>query len=295
MSCPANAQQNRSLLGTSNPSPKAMSRVSPAGEPILSEEAKLVATSLGILPKLEQLQQARLAGGVSVDTVVTRQDCTEAILQSGLEVRTIAGRIDRELSNAGEVLAYLAERRDRAVRLNTYADLISGGITGVLSGGLKIADAAGVTPDIIDTAEGALQTGISTWALQQQAGEQRKQQGIPSILTHLFQERSSAQADYPASVWAYLSSPLPAAQSNASRLDILVDRWLKLGLCFTHRGHGPPRERALKVAGHLETHKVTIDVLEDRIAMLNDLRATIVQMDSDLLELMEVVRGGRKI
>ncbi len=298
MFSPSALSQQRSLLGTSNPSPKAMPATT-NGLPALSEEAIIVARSLGIMDNLQLLQRSgpgQRASSPTVESLALRQDTIESILQSALEVRTVAARIDREMANANEVLAYFAERRDRAVRLNTYADLISGGITGILSGSFKVAEMRGVTPDLIDTIEGSLQTGLSAWALQQQSGEKRREQAVPSLLTHLFQQKANAEHDYPPSVWAYLSSPLPASKTNASRLDIVVDRWMKLELCLSHGGHrADTTDRAKRVAGHLDSRKITIDVLEDRIAMLSDLRATVVQMDSDLLEMMQIVKGKRMV
>jgi len=273
MFSPSALSQQRSLLGTSNPSPKAMPATT-NGLPALSEEAIIVARSLGIMDNLQLLQRSgpgQRASSPTVESLALRQDTIESILQSALEVRTVAARIDREMANANEVLAYFAERRDRAVRLNTYADLISGGITGILSGSFKVAEMRGVTPDLIDTI-------------------------VPSLLTHLFQQKANAEHDYPPSVWAYLSSPLPASKTNASRLDIVVDRWMKLELCLSHGGHrADTTDRAKRVAGHLDSRKITIDVLEDRIAMLSDLRATVVQMDSDLLEMMQIVKGKRMV
>ncbi len=267
--------------------------------PVLSEEATIIARSLGIMGNLELLQRresGQSAAAPTVESLALRQDTIESIVQSGLEVRAVAARLDRELANANEILAYLAERRNRAVRLNTYADFISGGITGVVSGSLKMADLKGIAPDLIDTVEGVMQTGLSAWALQQQRGEQRREQAVPSMLTHLFQQKKNAEQDYPPSVWSYLNSPLPASKTSSSRLDILVDRWLKLELCLSHGGHRTaPGDRAKRVSGHIDAQKITIDVLEDRVAMLTDLRATIVQMDSDLLEMMQIVKGTRML
>lgn len=296
---PASAVEQIELLGKSNPSPRVVAEVGP----VMSQEATQFATSIGLLPKLQRIQELRQRstadGGAltSLELLSLRQDVTETIVMSGYEVRTVAARIDRELANSSEVLAYLAERRDRAVRLNSYADFISGGITGIVSGGMKLGEVGGVAPDLIDTIEGGLQTSLAAWALHEQRGEARRERGVPSILSHLFQGKKSAEQDYPPAVWAYLSTPLPAAKNDACRLDLLVDRWVKLGVCFTHRGHRvDTKQRIQNISNETPSNqKITIDVLEDRIAMLNDLRATIVQMDADLLELTQVVHGLRRV
>jgi hypothetical protein len=281
------------LLGRSNPTPRTVPAVAGA---TLSAEASQLAASMQVLPKLRRIQELRAASSTpSMELITLKQDSLESIVMAGYEIDTVTARIDRELANASEILAYLAERRDRAVRLNSYADFISGGITGIVSGGMKVADAGGIAPDLLDTIEGGLQTSLASWALQQQRGEQRRERGVPSILSHLFQTKAEAATDYPPAVWAFLSSPLPASKTNASKLDLLVNRWTKLGFCFTHRGHRmDTRARVQHLANEGPPNaRLTVDVLEDRVAMLNDLRATIVQMNGDLLELTQVVHGQR--
>lgn len=260
----------------------------------MSEEATQLATSMQLIGKLERIQQIRGIAPPPSELVVLKQETLESLVMAGFEVDTVIGRIDRELANASEILAYLAERRDRAVRLNSYADFISGGITGIVSGGMKLADAGGIAPDLLDTIEGGIQTSLASWALQQQRGESRRERGIPSILMHLFGPKTEAASDYPPAVWAYLSSPLPASKNGASRLDILVARWRQLGYCFTHKGHRNDR-RVQNIAGLNPRVRLTIDVLEDRIAMLNDLRATVLQMDSDLLEMTQTLHCTRSV
>jgi hypothetical protein len=297
------------LLGGSNPSLRTtvpQHQIAP-GTARLSKDAIQIANALQIMPQLVRIEQLRASSATSLEYVALKQESLESIVMAGYEVHTVTSRIDRELANASEVLGYLAERRDRAVRLNSYADFISGGITGIISGGMNLGEAGGKAPDVLDTVEGVLQTGLASWALQQQRGDTRREKGIPSILAHLFGPKTEAATDYPPTVWSYLSSPLPpevigAAVApvtppppDASRLDILVDRWIKLGLCFTHRGHRTDtKARIQHLSGASTSNKrVTIDVLEDRIAMLNDLRATVVQMNTDLLELAQTVHGVR--
>lgn len=292
----ANAVDRPDLLGRSNPTPRVVPPLPAAiGSVKLSDEARQLGQALGLLPKLRRIEQLRATQPSSTELLAVKEDVMESCVTAGFEVRAVASRIDRELANASEVLAYLAERRDRAVRLNSYADLISGGISGLISGSMKIADAGGIAPDIIDTVEGGLQSGLATWAIKEQRGDRRREQGMPSILAHLFLPKTEAQVDYPPAVWSYLSSPLPASSSQASRLDLLVERWVKMGVCFTHRGHAMDRRaRAQQLSGQT-SHRVTVDLLEDRIAMLNDLRSTVVHMDVDLLELMQALRGTRTV
>jgi len=93
-------------------------------------------------------------------------------------------------------------------------------------------------------------------------------------------------------VWGYLTtSPDAGAES---RKDRLVDRWLRLGLCLIHKGHKVSREEHIThiTASHLEPRRLRIDLLEDRMAMLRDLRSLLSIVDDLLLELSRFVKGS---
>jgi len=275
-----------------------------AGEPgrgtgNLSSEARDLAQKLGILSMLERLEHLRatyqetVARQPNIELLALRLDLLEAVLTTSYDVRSVSNTIDREIAQTNEVHAYLAEQRDRAIRLNTYANFISGGITGIVGGALKLGDVNHISPDTIDTVEGAIQSSLATWAFRQQQGERRVEQGTPNTLAGLLNESSSPPAAYPLSVWQYLNSPPPGATKPETRREMLINRWAKRRFCLIHRGHRVGNaERMQQVSGtHVEARRVTVDLLEDRMAMLTDLRSMITQMDSYLSEILNVIRG----
>lgn len=226
-----------------------------------------------------------------------RQSALEVLTSAGYEVRSSVNSIDREVAEAEEVRAVLAERRDRAIRLNTYADFISGGVTGLVAGGLKLGDVSHFSPDIIDTSEGLVQTGLSAWAFQQQRGEKRLESGVPNLLAMVFDLKMERPYLIEPIVWSFFNADPISDPSGLTRRQLLREHWLKRNLCFTHRGHrGPKHDRVKHLTGtHPEQTRMTIDVLEDRLAMFADLRSTLTQMDCLLLELAEVIRGIRRV
>ncbi len=236
------------------------------------------------------------AGGLRLLSL--RQTALEAIVSTGFELHGSMNSVDKEIAEAEEIRAVLAERRDRAIRLNTYADFISGGITGIVSGALNLGEVRQYAPNTIDTSEGVVQTALSAWAFQQQRGEKRLESGVPNLLTVVFDLNAQCPAGFSPAVWGFFNSTPSNNATGTTRRQYLRDHWMKRNLCFSHRGHRTPaqHDRVKHLTGNQsEQSRVTIDVLEDRLAMFADLRATLAQMDCLLQELAEVVRGKKSV
>ncbi len=267
---------------------------------VLSKRSMLFAERLGLLPDLERLESMQATPANDSQSLLSllllKQEITGELLIAAQELNTVSTRISTEIADANEIHAHLSEKRDRAVRINTYANFISGGITGMVGGGLKLGDLSHWSPDVIDTTEGAIQTALAAWAYTQQRGEKRMQQGAPNMLTHLMDRSPQAENDYPNSVWIYLNLP----DRQGTILSNIVDRWFKLNLCIKHRGHRDSQEKRLKRLGNsggsgARVELVSIDILEDRMAMLSDLLSSIRQMDFQILELLQLVNGKKKL
>lgn len=293
------ASERLDLLGTSNHSGSAVTAAKTSSKDggILSVEAMQLANKMGMVPSLQRLKQLRQMGATDLQSKlelqICKQDLTESTLIASQELRTVVARIDSELADASEIHAHLAERRDKAVRFNTYANLVSGGITGIVGGAFQTSDLHHLTYDLIDTTEGVVQTCIAGWAFKQQSGEKRIESGSPNLLRHLMDRSPDTESDYPPSVWSYMN--LPARVGKGTIMSSLVDRWFTLHLCLKHNGHREKaKTRMQKISNSLDA-RVTIDILEDRMAMLTDLRACVHQMDYLILELLQFIRGTKSL
>lgn len=249
-----------------------------AGEPIVPS------VDFGFAKLIDQLQQQKANGTASaIERLELKNELFRRILKVSYEIRVVTNKIDREIADADQRRAVLAERRDRAVRINTYADFLSGGITGIVGGGMKLRDINHIAPDIIDTVEGGVQTGLSAWALQQQRGEQKIERTSPGLLAPIMDPNLRSQRDFSDDIWTFLNTTPPGG--GQSLRETLKSRWIKSRFCFQHTGHRmEPKERMKHMAlVHPRSNRITIDLLEDRIAMLHDLRATVTQLDEELL------------
>ena len=263
----------------------------------LSAGAAVLAQTLGVSTKLSQLMA--LPTGTEREkfsAMILKQEITEAVLCQSLEVRSCLGRLDVEIAEADDLQAFLQEKRDKAIRLNTIANFISGGITGIIGGSMDIGGVDERGPGSIDIGEGITQTSLALLALKQQSGEKHLMEGLPSMLARLFdqdgQQPYAPSRDYPKSVWDFINE-VPPGQME-SRKAILIRHWKELKIVGRHKVakavQGPQLPHV--TATHPNT-TVTIDLLDARAAMLHDVRAVISQMDHYLLEIMQEVRSKK--
>jgi hypothetical protein len=263
----------------------------------LSFDAKNLAKALGVSDTLEILsrQENSRSDAEKLRVLIAKQELTETLLCQSFEVRSCLGKLDMEIAEADDLQAFLEERRDRAIRLNTVANFISGGITGIVGGSLDVSQVTEKGAGSIDLGEGITQTAIALLALKEQQGERRLMEGMPSMLARLFDNENvgtsySKVRDYPVTIWNFLNSS--SGGSNLTRREILINHWNDLKITGRHKVFKAVQDGKIKHL--LGTHPrtvVTIDLLDARSAMLHDVRAIISQMDQYLLELMQHVRS----
>ncbi|MBA3858725.1 MAG: hypothetical protein C0507_17600 [Cyanobacteria bacterium PR.3.49] len=266
----------------------------------LSFEAQDTAKRLGLwntLVQFDTMRQQRLSGSVSAaDYLEARQNVVESVMVVSQEARTFVHFVEEEVARANAVAAILAAKRDRALKLNTYGDLISGGISGMIGGALAIGDINHLTYDTIDAVEGLVQTVLAVWSLYEQKGEKRIEKGIPNILSRLFEPDKGPSPAYPQSVWTFLNSP--GAPGGQTRREKLVADWTKEGFCLLHHGRRhfrrhDEKERQARITNTTQsTYRITSDLIEDRNAMLHQLRSSVTRLDVVMLELLLYMRSN---
>lgn len=282
-----------------------------AGFEELSPSAKEVASDLGIddeLKALFSLREKRAAGRENagdttelsslndndpdlIKIILLRQEINETILSAVLELRVILARIDEEITSYNAVRAYLEDRRDKAIRLNNITNFISGGALNMVSNGMEVP--SGETPEtvgaMVGVLGGAVSTGISSWALKISGGERRTAIVNPNMLAKVFGLPTGPDHDYPPRIWNFLNDIPPGSSTRETRKEKLVRRWLELRRIdgLNTKEH---KERLALLCSTIPMKKgVDIDLLEDRAAMLQDVKAALSLMFNELLELMKSI------
>lgn len=265
--------------------------------PHLEPDARLLGNRWNIIPELEKIEALSAAAPSERNLehrneyLESKQTILQEIMSAMFDVRRTLNSIDRHKAHSQEARAIMMERRDRAIRYNTYADLVAGGITGILSGAFHIAGLSEVIDGTIDVTEGATQTGLAGWALKNEHVEHDFIQGVPNILATIIYPDDKRGPEFPDSVWIYLNTVPAHSLTGLTRREVLVKKWLGRKFCMVHQGHKLHHmERSKKITGMVEKPSLSIDVLEDRSAMLEDLRVVVSLMDEPLGQLLNYSR-----
>jgi hypothetical protein len=257
-------------------------------------EANIMADTLkitGDLQKLKNSAAAEASDSALLRTMLLKQSIIETIVTESFEVRSCLSNLEVEIAQADDLQAILEERRDKVIRLNTIANFLSGGITGIVGGSMKIGEVNEQAANGIDTGEGITQTALALLALKQQAGEKKIVEGTPNMLAKLFDVNAPhSERDYPPSVWRYLCSVPPGSKTNLTRREELIKRWMMLKVISRRTNSSQKKEVVGHITGTQSQNLISIDLLDARSAMLHDVRAVVSEMDHPLLELMHTVR-----
>ena len=222
-----------------------------------------------------------------------RQEINETITAAFLELRVLIAHLDKEATSYTALRNYLEDKRDRAIRLNSITNFITTGSMSMVANGFQIPP--GETPEtigaIIGTLSGAISTGISAWALRLSGGMKVSAQGQANMLSKMFDIQADKDHDYPPEVWRYVTEKLPEEQSGLSRKDALIKRWIDLKRINGIKSDADKKKLQLLCNAVVQEKSVDIDLLEDRSAMLADVKAMVSLMFEQLLELIRAIHG----
>jgi hypothetical protein len=210
----------------------------------------------------------------------------QAVMIGMLQVRAAAAQLNYDVFETNQIQSVLSDRRDRAIRTNSIANFVSGGVSEMAGGAFQLVpnlklDNAG---NIVEMAGGAIQTGLSAFALRQQQGRKRVVTPKPNMLAPIFDQNGDETSRYPKLVWQYLNTPSgnSGTAGAVSRRQQLIKQWMEIGRLSS-------RDPALiaTLAGNTgRRYPVTIDILDTRMAMLADVNALISRIDRLLLEIL---------
>src|SRR6266478_1276145 len=206
-----------------NPRPEAPT----TQQPKLSPGAEEVASEIGVTPLIERLYRLPERGGgtMSLEALSLRQEITEAVLGASLEVDGVIAEIDSELAQINAIRTDLETRRDHAINLNTIANIVASGVTGVVGTALQFKNSTANLGNAIGVAGAGISTVLSLIGLRQQRGGHKSLGVAPNLLAKLFDKKPEFHSDYPEEVWTYLNAVPPAESVTGTRRALLIKLW----------------------------------------------------------------------
>ncbi len=263
-------------------------RTSVASETTLTPGAREAANLLGIMDKVERLQQlrqSRAAGGAMSDEELgLKVDVLDKIMGGSLEVRMVAGRIDREVAWAFSGQGMLQARKQKRLNYLFTANFMQGGILGTLSGPAFLHGKSALGTELLLYAS-TIGLLLSTLALaESQKGEHKKMDGEVTVLAEVFKLNAPEPLHHSEIVMKYMASVPPGSKDNMSRVEKLMDSWKRGRYLRSTDEKNLQKLAALQPPG--KKYKESVRLLSNRVRMLFDTQYTVEQLDAQLLDLL---------
>jgi hypothetical protein len=255
-----------------------------AQKPTSESTARLI----GVLPEVDQLRELSSRSGPADPAtrwqiLWLHQHVSEQVMAASLQVDATIAQIDNEISRADELRGFLSDRRDRAVsRANLLSILIGGGV-GATSSGLQLSRSLDKPAAAVGIAAGTLSASLALAGIRAQKGHTSQFDFTSNMLAQFFDRPTLPDSRYPATIWTFLNQDAPNAPAGTTRRQQLLQTWVQVdridSLSSTEKiNHVTSQPSQLL--------QLSIDDLEDRAAMLQDVRARISFLKRDLGNLL---------
>ena len=270
----------------------------------LTKESYQLASELSVVDLLTRLQtlkeheKHKHGTPLSPESTTLRLEITEVVLTTMLQCQAVIAQIESESAETIDLKSAMEGERDKSSRTNAKANVWANGSISAVGNMMQmpfetVADSRYEFPgEIIESAGTIMAAGLGSLALHQSKGRTLSADIEPNMLAKILRRPNDPKTEYPDVIWRYLNSPPAGAKSTSpSRRDLLIARWVEQGRLppvDTDKGRFYTR----LVAGTVPQKKsVNLDLLQNRMAMLLDLRAEVNQIYRELLNMMLVVRA----
>jgi hypothetical protein len=240
---------------------------------------------LGVLPEVTQLKKlsASAAPPDRWQILWLHEQIVERVLHAYLEFDAANAQIDTEMTRADELHSYLSDRRDNVVtRANLLGIIIGGGLQAT-SSGLSLSSKLGTPASVLGLAGGIASAGFGLRGIEAQAGRTAEFEFESNMLAAFFDRPTLPNNIYPPIVWTLLNQPSDDDRGGPTRKERLVRLWLRVKRIDSLDS----KEKIDHLTSQpSQGFKLSIDDLEDRSAMLHDIRSTISYLKLDLAAIL---------
>ena len=254
----------------------------------LTPGAKEAATLLGILPKVERLQQLKQQNGnseqINDEELGLKVDVLDKVMGGALEIQMVTGRIDREVAWAYAGHDMLLAKRQKIMNYLFTANFMQGGVLGVLSGPFFLHGENTLGKEFLLLAS-SIGLALSMASFVEARSGSKRVDGGTTVLADVFHLAQPTLPMHQADIVSkYMNSVPPGSTTNRTRIDALVDSW--------KQGHylKSTNEKLLQRLSAIEPegskYKENVGLLNQRLRMLFDTQSAIEQLHGDLLELL---------
>ena len=267
----------------------------------LSPEAAQVADEIGVAPLLKRLERLQVEGAAagsttSLESLAVRQEVTERVLSTSLDIDSVNAVIDSEIEQIRGIRADIQAKRDKAQNIINIASIFTGGVAGAITSALQFKPSTVNLGNGIGVGGGAGSVVLSIIGIRMQGGR-RSLGDSPRMLARIFGRQPDATeaipSVYPEAVWSYLNSAAPSQPNTGTRREQLTAKWRSEGRI--QQDGSPKGERRIEsLSGNIsQMRRLSINELNDRVAMLLDVRARVSLMKRGLSELLRALSAAK--
>jgi hypothetical protein len=268
----------------------------------LSPAAVQLAHSLLIADQLKRLTQLRKGsanstGALSTETRLDinelKVSLIETIERARLDIDFAVAEIEGEQALLEELVqAYSTDTINRANKENLWS-FRTNGILWAAAESLSIPTFShprySIASGTLGIVAGLVPSLFSAYAVHTSGGKHYERQPYPNMLTQIYDCPTTPNTEFPKFVFEYFNS-IPPGQSRTRR-EILIDHWRSdKNIHIFDRGLTATKVSLLTGSSQ---NDVTIDLLNDRLTMLREVKALTLHINRPLLELMMAVQGQK--
>lgn len=250
--------------------------------PIITRTASLI----GVVSQMRQLTDLEANGGDPSKAILLREQILSKVVAASLQVDATVAQIDNEIAQSDELRGYLADKRDKAVNRANLWSIIAGGGLGATSAGLQIPSGQKTTSAVVGIAGGALSAGLAISGIHAQKGGTRVLAFDSNMLAEFFDRPAVEDSHYDPIVWHFLNEVAATDPDKLTRKERLIHTWYSLKRIDPPSTPAGKRKVERVTSQPSDEFQMTIDDLEDRSAMLQDVRAKISFLKRDLAALL---------
>jgi hypothetical protein len=276
----------------------------------LCPNSQQLADQLNLTPLLTRIQELRALtaqqrGQNTLESLSNRVALQETldqaraiIFQTAMEADFVSAEVQAEQNVYAEVLASYQASRDKMVAGVNAVSFITNGLLWAVSCGLAIPTykypGYSVQSGVTGVIAGMVPSLASMYALKAYSGKKRTSEKEPNMLAKLFDYPTNSEIEYPASVWKFLTS-VPAEGGSKTRKEELVERWISDKNIPSFTDSKAKKQLDILTASEARKKGLSIDSLNTRIVMLEQLDGEVGKMKRLLLELAMAVNGIKQI
>ncbi|MBY0357254.1 MAG: hypothetical protein K2W82_04565 [Candidatus Obscuribacterales bacterium] len=278
---------------TETKEPVAIAAIEPVAQTVLSGQALEAARLIGIETQVRRLIDLKNKGQFDKDALRLQLAIVRKILTTGLELRTVSAKFDREITIEQQALDKLTNERDFVVaqtnnlnflQLTILATIIDGPL------GQTRRERRILNGNRLNIVSGLTVGSLALIAfMEQRGGIRHSTKPEPNMLGQVLGLEPPSNEKLPAFLWTYLNSVSPTAAGPLTRREQLLEYW-RNGKMLTIKIDKHCNKEKLSVLGpHHHWWSENIKLMNNRVTMLFDLRAMVDLLNTGLVEILQAL------